>query len=293
MADQKISELNAKTTVHDTDIFPIVDIEAAPDVTKKITGANLRAAIHKIQDADGDTGFEVEQSADEDKLHGKVAGVEAFLLTTIGNLTLAKQASSRGYLNGAVQTLAHDVWARVILDAEDHDIQNEFDSTLKTGAADATEANKLHDADGGFEAADVGAWIWNTTDNTYTTVSAFVDSGELTLAGDIMVDTEGYKLYRSKYTVTEAGNYIIIAGTGFATWTIDKRWTTGIYKNGAQIQAVSIGTPLGSWCNAQVFIKASLSANDIITMRVKQETAVNRDLYNSVGYTSLTVAKIG
>lgn len=45
MADQKISELTAKTTLHDTDLVPIVDIEAAPDETKKITGANLKAQV--------------------------------------------------------------------------------------------------------------------------------------------------------------------------------------------------------------------------------------------------------
>lgn len=45
MADQKISELNAKTTVHDTDIFPIVDIEAETDETKQITGANLKSEV--------------------------------------------------------------------------------------------------------------------------------------------------------------------------------------------------------------------------------------------------------
>lgn len=45
MADQKISELNAKATLHDTDLVPIVDIEADPDETKKITGANLKAQV--------------------------------------------------------------------------------------------------------------------------------------------------------------------------------------------------------------------------------------------------------
>lgn len=45
MADQKISALNAKTTVHDTDLFALVDIVAAPDETKKITGAHMKAAM--------------------------------------------------------------------------------------------------------------------------------------------------------------------------------------------------------------------------------------------------------
>ncbi len=65
------------------------------------------------------------------------------------------------------------------------------------GTADATEANKLHDADGGFTANDVGRWLHNTTDDTWTTVSGFVDSGELDLTDDIMADTEDYIIYPS------------------------------------------------------------------------------------------------
>ena len=45
MADQKISELTEKTTLHDTDLMPMVDTEATPIETKKITGANLKAQI--------------------------------------------------------------------------------------------------------------------------------------------------------------------------------------------------------------------------------------------------------
>ena len=41
----KISGLNAKTTIHDTDLFPMVDIEAETDETKKITGANVKSQI--------------------------------------------------------------------------------------------------------------------------------------------------------------------------------------------------------------------------------------------------------
>jgi len=67
MADQKISELNAKATLHDTDLVPIVDIEAETDETKKITGANVKSQVlagHK----DLDTG-----------VHG--AGAETILNT--------------------------------------------------------------------------------------------------------------------------------------------------------------------------------------------------------------------
>jgi hypothetical protein len=45
MADQKISALTPKVTLHDTDLVPIVDVEADPDETKHITGTNLKSAI--------------------------------------------------------------------------------------------------------------------------------------------------------------------------------------------------------------------------------------------------------
>ncbi len=60
------------------------------------------------------------------------------------------------------------------------------------GTADASEANKLHDADGAFIVGLVGRIVSNTTDLTETTVSAFVDSGELTLTDDIFVSGENW-----------------------------------------------------------------------------------------------------
>jgi len=84
--------------------------------------------------------------------------------------------------------------------------------TAKSGEADATEANKLHDADGGFAATDVGKTVWNTTDDTYTTVSAFVDSGELTLTDDIMASGEAY-------TVGAVRRYLRVSWSGTPTYS--------------------------------------------------------------------------
>lgn len=67
-------------------------------------------------------------------------------------------------------------------------------TTPNAGTADQTEANKLHDADGGFVDTDLGKKVHNTTDDTYTEVTAYVDAGELTVHDDIFVDTENYDL---------------------------------------------------------------------------------------------------
>lgn len=82
----------------------------------------------KITDADGDTSLGVEQSADEDKIHGKVKGVEAFLLDDAGVLTYAKQSAARAY-KAAAQTIPNATWTLVDLDTTSFDIQEEFNTT--------------------------------------------------------------------------------------------------------------------------------------------------------------------
>ena len=82
----------------------------------------------KIQDADGDTSWDVEQTANEDKIHGKVKGVEAFLLDDAGVLTLAKQSRAAAHLS-ANQDILDSTWTKVNLNAEDYDEQGEFDPT--------------------------------------------------------------------------------------------------------------------------------------------------------------------
>jgi len=54
-----------------------------------------------------------------------------------------------------------------------------------TGTADATEALRLHDANGGFIVGLIGRRVTNSTNGTSAIVTAFVDSGELVLDTDI------------------------------------------------------------------------------------------------------------
>ncbi|KKK63843.1 hypothetical protein LCGC14_2990200, partial [marine sediment metagenome] len=75
-------------------------------------------------------------------------------------------------------------------------------TTPNSGTADDTEANTLHDADGGFAATDVGKTVHNTTDDTYAEVTAFVDSGQLTLSADIFISGENYDLDSFTYWYT-------------------------------------------------------------------------------------------
>jgi len=80
----------------------------------------------KIQDADGDTYLWVEKTADEDKIHGVVKGVEAFLLDDAGILTLAKQ-SSCSMRSNAEQSIPHDTWTYLTYNSSEYDTQGEVD----------------------------------------------------------------------------------------------------------------------------------------------------------------------
>ena len=145
-------------------------------------------------------------------------------------------SKSRAYRNGH-WWVRSGAWTRVPLNAAIYDNNSELDVTSKIGTADATEANKLHDADGGFSAADVGKWLYNSTDYTYTQVAGFVDSGELDIADDIMANGENYELYAGTWIAKAAGFYLAIGVARCSQTLADKWYFAGVAKN---------GTPLGT-----------------------------------------------
>jgi len=270
----------------------ILEDSAASYVKKSATLNTLGSAIPYLKDADGDTKIDLEESGDEDIVRMDVGGTEAFHLSAIGELTLAKQAVSRAYRTTLDQVLPASEWVRIGLNAEDFDVQNEFNTTTKSGTADATEANKLHDADGNFASSDIGAWIWNKTDNSYTQVTGFVDSGELDLADDIMADTETYELYHSIYTATEAGYYVVIGNLGFRTFEADKRFYIGIYKNGSGEAFVSYHSALAVAIYGLVSAVIYLAASDTLELRGWQGCTTVEPAYNDRSITYMSIAKI-
>lgn len=127
------------------------------------------------------------------------------------------EVSIRGSLEG---NKYGEIWPFVI---------SKSDATV--GAADATEALKLHDADGGFTPDMVGRQVKNLTDNTFTYITAFVNSGELTLNDDIFVDTEEYCIMAQKpVTIQGDSPYLdVVVQRSGSTDTIDvtikhRRW---------------------------------------------------------------------
>jgi hypothetical protein len=63
---------------------------------------------------------------------------------------------------------------------------------VATGTATSTTANKIVDTGATFTSAVVGLTVYNTTDNTWTTVTALDSATALSLASDIMASGESY-----------------------------------------------------------------------------------------------------
>lgn len=184
-----------------------------------------------------------------------------------GIVDLEGQSSARAY-RAAAQSIPDAAVTIIAFDTENWDEQGEFNSTSTTGTADATEASKLHDADGGFDASMVGASVYNTTDNTYTTVSGFVDSGELDLTDDIMVNGEGYEIYFARFTATKAGKYVIAGGLGITSAIADRFFVTYVYVNGVDNTSVRLHSSSVFDIAATLPAIVDLAANDYVDLRV-------------------------
>ncbi|KKK73983.1 hypothetical protein LCGC14_2888330, partial [marine sediment metagenome] len=128
-------------------------------------------------------------------------GIQGINRTHMHHIEEADGHRANGLVTSSTGTRNLAITAGVLYVGLDRTTTSPF-TTPNSGTADATEANKLHDADGGFAITDVGKTVHNTTDDTYANVTAFVDSGELTLDADIFISGENYDLDIFSYWYT-------------------------------------------------------------------------------------------
>ena len=120
----------------------------------------------------------------------------------------------------------------------------------KAGTADATEANFLSDADGGFAGSDVGSTVRNTTDNTYALVISYVSSGKLGISKDIMANDETYTMYNKSLPVYVTGA-LSVNPTGDCVLDLNGNTFFVAYDNNCSGDAIYLGpktTIRGSGC---------------------------------------------
>jgi len=252
------------------------------------------SAIHKLADADGDTWIDVEKNADEDKIRMAVAGAEAFLLDNAGILTLAKQSAARAYFTGNKYQVLDRTRVKVRLNTESYDLQNEFDSTDKTGTATATTANHLIDTTlNQFTADDVGRTVWNYTDNTYAVVTAYNSVSDLTLDTDIMANGEGYRVYAGRYTTKVSGLYLITGMIRYYPGADQMHAQCSIQKNGTDRTTLSFYQSGSNGVTVPATAVLFLAVDDYIELVTWNDSAAaSQQFDNASGSCWMAVAKI-
>lgn len=83
--------------------------------------------VHSIGDNDDDTKIQTEESADEDAIRMDTKGVETFVLSSDGIVTLPKQSFVIVYANTS-QNILKDTLTQIQLNVEIYDVQGEFDT---------------------------------------------------------------------------------------------------------------------------------------------------------------------
>jgi hypothetical protein len=119
-----------------------------------------------------------------------------FFATLIDEVQSKHNDDTTNYTDAKVTIALEDAF-REISDYDQYEMMEVFEIESRTGKADEDKANALvDDANAQFLSTDVGKEIYNTDDRTWAVVTAFVDTGELTLSKDIFPDgDENYVMF--------------------------------------------------------------------------------------------------
>ncbi|MHA2012789.1 MAG: hypothetical protein ACTSWG_10520 [Candidatus Helarchaeota archaeon] len=210
-----------------------------------------------------------------------------------GTLNISNNSGIKAY-NNTQQNMPSNEFIRLLLDAEDYDTLNEFDNTTKTGSADGTVANHLQDdTNSQFTEDDIGRWVWNTTDDTYTTITAFNDAGDVTLSDDIFANGENYIIYDGTFTVSEDGLYLMVVNITIAGNTNGDRIVTRLLKGPTALaQSVYYLTGTNNPSLAPIIQIKNLSAGDVIDVEINNQTNSDQTITGARD-TYLQIVKIG
>jgi hypothetical protein len=148
-------------------------------------------------------------------LHTRVTTL--FSDTTAATVTLAKSLVNESYKKALIVGSIEDqgVYYRFSVANEDtYDLPNDYRKlqsfqlieTDTSGTTTSTTANKLVDSSAAFGSALVGDIVGNTTDNTFTRITAVDSATTLSVEDDIFASGEGYQIGDGTAYVTEEVN---------------------------------------------------------------------------------------
>ena len=194
-------------------------------------------------------------------------------------------------LSAQQDDLSDSTWQQVMLDQDGADIgSNTNIGVWVSGNATSTSAGHLVDSGGAFTLSMVGRQIKNTTDTTYTYITAYTSATDITVRDDIFVDGEGYELKYSKFVVPVSGKYSLRGSMGTeSTYTIaDKVYICGIYKNSSNIADMRVHTSTVFTAMPALTIVESLSKDDVIELWTYNNSGVDTvDIYHTTYQTYL------
>lgn len=174
------------------------------------------------------------------------------------------------YLSAHQLNFTHNTWLFIDLNAEDFDIGDNFDySTWVSGNATSTSASHLIDSGGSFTAVMVGHRVKNTTDTTYTYITAYNSATDVTVRDDIFVDTEGYEIKNAKFVAPVAGKYLISYGVNLHSTGLvaNKRYIAGIHQNTTDVMQANMILASPDYCDINKTFIVSASKDDAFWCR--------------------------
>jgi len=164
------------------------------------------------------------------------------------------------YLDARQLNIMNNEWSPVELDTKEYDIGSNYNiGTWASGNATSTSSGHLVDTNASFTSAMTRKRVVNTTDSTYTYITAVNSATDVTVRDNIFVDTEGYEIKYTRFVFPVSGKYKIDISVTYYKDTViaDKDFACGIKQNGTDY----IFTPHYHTSNTGYF-----SANGSFTM---------------------------
>jgi hypothetical protein len=174
-------------------------------------------------------------------------------------------------------------WQQVMFDQKGADIGSNIDiSVWVSGLTTGTVANHVIDSGGAFTVDMIGRRIKNTTDSTYTYITAWTSATDITVRDDIFVSGEGYELKYSKLVVPIPGKYSVRGsiGTLANTSLAGAAYIGGIRKNGVGLADMRVHSSVDFTVMPALTVMESLLKDDILELWFWNNSGVNTiDIY--------------
>jgi len=204
---------------------------------------------------------------------------------------LAKQAALSAKASASLY-YPTNVQCKLCINTENYDIQNEYNNVVVSGTTDSAAALKLIDSTAHFQTGGVlvGAGVLNTTDKTYTYVTAVDSETQLSVATAVP-NGKAYKVYNCRYTASVAGVYLAVVMVYFtAAFLANSYASPRIFKNGGLSNLNAVHSAVDNYFGAVVLGTAQLAINDYLEPFVYFEAGASLELMST--YTTFEVVKL-